>query len=293
MTSEQSDNTNTECMACRESIRLGASTCRHCGSSQKHDPWKRMTTILKWIGGVVSVISLLIGMVTLTGYYQDWRERHNAVTELVDAADWLIKTKNYSQAWQMYEDALQLIPSSAKAFRGQLQLAKIWLRDFRSSKETADELLNHITAILYRGLRKADNYELATILAQIGWAQVIRAENSLPAYIDVDALFQEALHSSPGNVYANAMLGYWILLGRGVPIQDITLAQSKFAVALNSQDEKTFVRRLQFSSLVDLSYGRADEVEQTALGILLRESFSMKLGKSAECSSLESLKLRN
>ncbi len=223
MTSDQSDNTNTECIACRESIRLGASMCRHCGSSQKHDPWKRLTTILKWIGGVVTVISLLIGMVTLTGYYQDWRERHNAVTELVDAANWLIKTENYSQAWQMYEEALQLIPSSAQAFRGQFQLAKIWLRDFRTSKETADEVLNRITAILYRGLRKADDDEIATILAHVGWAQVLRAENSMPVYMDVDAAFQKALRSSPGNVYANAMLGYWILSGRGLTTQDITL----------------------------------------------------------------------
>ena len=275
MTSEQPDNRNTECIACLEPIRLDASMCHHCGSSQKHDPWKRMTIILKWIGGVVTVISLLIGMVTLTGYYQDWRERHNAVAELVDAADWLIKTKYYSQAWQMYEEALQLIPSSAKAFRGQLQLSKIWLRDFRVSKETAEEVLNHITAVLYRGLRKADDYELATILAHVGKVQTIRAENSLPVYIDIDAIFQEALRASPDNVYANAMMGYWILVRRGVSTQDIILAQSKFAVALKSQDERTFVRRLQFSSLVSHSYGRADEVEQAALGVLLRESFSM------------------
>jgi tetratricopeptide (TPR) repeat protein len=249
--------------------------CRYCGSYQKHGFWKKLSNILKWVGGVVTVISLVVGMVTLSGYYQDWRERHDAVAELVDAADWLIKAEDYGQAWQMYEDALKLVPSSAKTLHGQFKLAKVWLRNFSSSKETADEVLNRITSILYRGLRKADADEVATILAHVGWAQVIRAGRSMAVNVDVNAVFLDALSSSSGNVYANVMFGYWILIGRGVTVKDITLAQSKFALALSSNDERAFVRQLQFSSLVDLSYGRDDEVEQEALIALLRASFSM------------------
>ena len=92
MTTMQSDNSNTSCIACHEPIRQGACVCRYCGTSQKHGLWKRLSNILKWVGGVVTVISLVVGMVTLSGYYQDWRERHDAVAELVDAADWLIKS---------------------------------------------------------------------------------------------------------------------------------------------------------------------------------------------------------
>jgi hypothetical protein len=89
----------------------------------------------------------------------------------------LIKAEDYGQAWQMYEEALTLIPSSAKTLHGQFKLAKVWLRNFSSSKETADEVLNRITSILYRGLRKADADEVATILAHVCWTQVIRAGN--------------------------------------------------------------------------------------------------------------------
>ncbi len=275
MTTVQSDNSNTSCIACHEPIRLGASVCRYCGSSQKRGFWKKLSNILKWVGGVVTVISLVVGMVTLSGYYQDWRERHDAVAELVDAADWLIKTEDYGQAWQMYEEALKLVPSSAKTLHGQFRLAKVWLRNFSSSKETADEILNRITSILYRGLRKADADEVATTLAHVGWAQVIRAGRSMAVSVDVDAVFQEALRSSPDNVYANAMLGYWLLIGRGATVQDITLAQSKFALALSSNKERDFVRQLQFSNLVDLTFGKDDEVEQAALIALLKASFSM------------------
>ena len=185
------------------------------GHLKKRGLWKRLSNILKWVGGVVTVISLVVGMVTLSGYYQDWREKHDAVAELVDAADWLIKTEDYGQAWQMYEEALKLVPSSAKTLHGQFKLAKVWLKNFSSSKETADEVLNRITSILYRGLRKADADEIATILAHVGWAQVMRAGRSMAVNVDVDAVFQEALRSSPNNVYANVMLGYWLLIGRG------------------------------------------------------------------------------
>ena len=277
MVKTQSDDMNTECCkACGEPIRSGVDLCYHCGSVQKPlGVWKKVSNTLKWIGGVITVISLLTGTVTLAGYYQDWRERRDAVADLVDAADWLIKAKNYSQAWQMYEEALTLNPSSEKVFLGQLKLAQIWLRDFVTNKDKVNETIDRITAILYRGLRSADSDEKATILAHVGKGQSIRKENRLPVFVDVDTVFQEALRASPENVYANAMLGYWILLKRGVSTEDIALAQSKFAVALKNQDKRAYVHRLQFSSLVDHSYGRDDNVEQAALKVLLRESFAM------------------
>ncbi len=275
MATVQPDNSNSSCIACHEPIRQGASVCRYCGSSQKRGFWKKLSGILKWVGGVVTVVSLVVGMTTLTGYYQDWQERHDAVADFVDAADWLIKAEDYGQSWQMYEEALKLVPSSAKALNGQFGLAKIWLRNFSSSKETADENLDRITSILYRGLRRANPDEAATILAHVGWAQVLRAGGSIAVNVDVNAVFMDALRSSPGNVYANAMFGCWLLIGRGVTVQDIASAQSKFTLALSSSKERDFVRRLQFSSLVDHTFGRDDEVEQAALVALLKASFSM------------------
>jgi tetratricopeptide (TPR) repeat protein len=273
MTTKQS--TKTKCIACHESIQSGASVCRYCGFLQKRNIWQTLSTGLKWIGGVVTIVSLLIGMFTLAGYYLDWQERRDAVTELVEAADWLIKTKDYSQAWQMYEEALQLVPSAANVRKGQFQLAKLWLRDFRASKKKIDGLLNRITAILYRGLRGSDKHEIATILSHICWAQILRIENSIPVTIDVDAVFQEALHASQDNIYANAMMGYWILRKRGVVPEDVALAQSKFMVALKTENKKSFVRRLQFAGLIDLSYGKSDELEKIVLAVLLRTSYSM------------------
>ncbi|VEN72811.1 conserved hypothetical protein [Candidatus Desulfarcum epimagneticum] len=288
MTDKQRGGAGKECVACREEIRGAAVICRHCGSSQKNDIWEKTATALKWLGGVVTVISLLAGMVTLMGYYRDWRERRDAVAELLYAADWLARTRNYSRAWQMNEKALGLVPGSAEAFDGRLRLAKLWLRDFRVNKKDADGVLNDVTDVLFRGLRGAGKNESAEILAHIGWAQATRVKNYMPTVIDVDAVFEEALRANPENVYANAMLGHWILMRLGASVKNIDSARSKFAIAVKNPDKRAFARELQFSGLIRHSQGRDDEVERAALGALLQESFSMM--KNSEPKPAESFR---
>lgn len=119
------------------------------------------------------------------------------MNELTAAANWLVKTEYYLQAWQMYDEALTLAPTSAKARAGQFQLAHIWLRDFHVTKDTADETLSRVTAVLYRGLPKADQEQVATILAHIGWAQVLRVRNKLPVFLNVDSVFCPAEADRP------------------------------------------------------------------------------------------------
>jgi hypothetical protein len=107
--------------------------------------WQTISTVLKWIGGAVTVISLLVGVRTLTGIYQDWGERRDAVQELVNAADWLIKTQHYPQAWEMYTEARELSPSAPAVRAGQFELAKLWLRNFAEPGETAGKTLDRLT----------------------------------------------------------------------------------------------------------------------------------------------------
>jgi len=58
--------------------------------------------------------------------------------------------------------------------KGQYQLARRWLRDFKVSNKRANEILNRITVVLYRSVNEADKQELSTILAHIAWVQVIQ-----------------------------------------------------------------------------------------------------------------------
>jgi len=243
-------------------------------------PWVEILGLLKWLGGIVTVVSLCIGTVTLSSYYLDWKSKQEAVTELVSAADWLVKSEAYSQAWQVYEEALSLTPSSAEIRKGQYKLVKRWLRDFAIEKSQVDEVLSRITVILYRNVNETDKRELATALAHIGWVQIIRDRYSLAMNADVDSLFEQALRADPKNIYANAMGGHWQLRKhrREITVAEVESAESMFSLALQEGMERAFIRRLQVKYLVKASYESYDhssKFEQAILSSLLNASVSM------------------
>lgn len=264
-----------ECVGCKEPIKIGVNICRYCGASQKQSSWSKLSTLLKWLGGIITVISLCIGTVTLSSYYLDWQERRAAVSESVSAADWLIKSEAYMQAWQVYEEALMLTPSSAGIRKGQYKLAKQWLRDFEADKDRANEVLNQMAVVLYRSINEADKHELATTFAHTGWIQVVRARYSLAANADADSLFEQALLADPNNSYANAMSGHWLLRKRDVTEADVKSAEMKFIVALQGGLDRAFVRRLQINHQASISARHGNGVRLATLSALLKASFSM------------------
>jgi len=60
MSSEQASETQvSSCVACLEPIRNGARICPHCGASQLPQRWHNFSEVLKWIGGMVTIVSCL------------------------------------------------------------------------------------------------------------------------------------------------------------------------------------------------------------------------------------------
>lgn len=268
-------NQQATCVACREPIRPGANTCPHCRSSQLPHKWQVISQTLKWIGGIVTIISLVMGIITLSRYYQDWQERRETVDEIVTAAQWLIKTENYQQAWDMYKQAAEINPSSALVRAGRFDLSLLWVRSFHADIELLDQTLDSITETLYRGLATADAHQTSTILAHVGYLQVIRKFNRLPIFTDVDNLFRQALEANPDNAYANAMFARWMLLERPMTVDRLQQSEQLFLKAMTHTDTRYFVRRLQFSAFTPYSYGYNDKIEVTALTVLLRAGIDM------------------
>ncbi len=278
MTSAQNDNEDrrTACIACLEPIRIGAAICPHCGTSQRPRRWRNFSQALKWIGGIVTTISLVVGIITLSRYYLDWKERHDAVSEIVEAAGWLIRSENYLQAWDMYTMAAELNPSSVEVRYGRFRLSLEWIRDFSIEKERLDSTLTSITEIMYRGLPGAGADPGAEILAHIGYIQVLRHINRLPVFTDVESLFEQALDSNPDNVYANAMYARWLMLEKPMTVERLDLAQRYYDRALASGRERAYVRSLQFVGITGYSYGHRDDIERNALTKLIGISIDMR-----------------
>lgn len=279
MTSAQNDNENRRaaCVACLEPIQTGAAICPHCGTSQRPHRWRNFSQALKWIGGIVTTISLVVGVITLSRFYLDWKERHDAVSEIVETAGWLIRSDNYLQAWDMYAKAAELNPSSVEVRDGRFRLSLLWIRDFSIETERLDQTLTSITETLYRGLPGADADRSAEILAHIGYIQVLRHINRLPVFTDVESLFEQALEASPENVYANAMYARWLMLEKPMTVERLDLAERYYGNALASGRERAYVRRLQFVGITGYSYGYSDDIERNALVKLIGISIDMRV----------------
>ena len=266
------------CVACREAIHVEASVCPHCGSPQHVSYRKRLADALKWAGGVVTVISLIVGAITLASYYQDWRDRNSAVEELVAASSWLVRTRHYSQAWRALGDAIELNPGSANARRDQFDLALVWVREF--SRRTADTaaVLDEISTVLYKGLANASPDEVATILAHIAWTQIRRDQAGLNQTAEIEPLFEEALSASPDNSYANAMFAAWQLRQNHARLttEQIKAVGARFDKALQPGESQPFVRELQIVYLTEAATGGDSARDRALLEAMIHVFESIK-----------------
>ncbi len=269
-----SEASSPVCVACREIIQPGARLCPHCGSRQKHTIWHHFGESLKWLGGIVTVISLVVGVRTLHDYYQQWQQKQDVVNELVSAAEWLVTAENYSQAWEMYLEANELSPGSPEIRQGQYAMAINWIQDFAVDKAVANDILNRLTAVLYRSLLHASDDEAATVLAHVARIQILRWLYDLPVFVDDEQLLAQALELSPSNVYANTFLAHRLLLKRPVSVEDVAKAQEYFSIALSGDTHHAWVRDMQTRRLM-MTAADSGEVGKAAMQAFLRTALDM------------------
>ena len=272
----------TACVACFESIIAGAKICPHCHSAQTPHRWHVISQSLKWVGGIVTIISLVIGGVTLSRFYLDWQEQRDTISELVEAADWLSKTKDYSQAWKMFEQANELNPSSPLVRDGRFRLAKIWVRNWgggnKVDKSKEAVTLDAISETLYRDLPNASVDDEASILAHVAYVQFLRRFHNLAVFVDAESLLEKALEKSPDNIYANTFYARFITTygQKEAPVTAETIRQVEtlFQKALTyaKKDDKSFVRSHQFSSLHSFTQHGEHERREAALSALIKAS---------------------
>ncbi len=270
------------CVACREPIRLGASVCPHCGSAQHPSRWGAVSTGLKWIGGVVTVISLVLGVRTLAEHYGRWQEERAAIDELVSASEWLTQAGNHGQAWTVLESASDLSPSSPRVRGAQASLAKSWLRNFHVH-EDANPILDALTEVLYRQLSHASPDETATVLAHVARAEILRLDFGAAHRVDPDELLDQALETGPENPYANLFKAHWLTGKRPVTAGSVEAARPYYSAALTasqSEADRSWVRRMQMDRLAWLSDRGGDETKISASrAFLLAASDMMEAGE--------------
>lgn len=250
-----------QCIACHEAILARARICRYCGSSQQPAKWQTFGTILKWMGGITAVISLVMASASVNELIADWREQRQTVAELVSAAELQEQSGNYSLAWSLLEDALELSPGSQAARYQRIRLATRWLRTI-PPYNAADysELVEQLLPPMFIGAAQDDLSLRADVLAHIGWGNFLLSQAEISG-LAIDGFYLDALQLEPDNPFANAMRGYSLVEWSDTSNDGADIALTHFDTALATGEEYEFVNFLLFEALDVKDYDNAFQVE--------------------------------
>jgi tetratricopeptide (TPR) repeat protein len=226
--------------------------------NQKAEPSadKAWPFLMSWVGRITALIGLFA---TVAGGVT-WLVRHHQQTAEWQAKMALAETQakqgEYQSAVQSYGEILKSDPLDRQVLDAQLNTTMAWVEDFhvpvregQSEEEIAAPELDQILTILDAGLTRNAGTQAADVQAHIGWAhwlnRHIAGRESGPA---AEQNLRAALTSDPSNVYANAMLGNWMLQNDGTFSDAIQHLNNAVATG----KARPFVRRLQLGGLIYL-----------------------------------------
>jgi len=206
---------------------------------------RSVSQILKWVGGITAVLSLIFGVAQLWNSVFGFTSKRRHVNELLAIGRVQLEQGDYRAAWASDSAAGLLAGDDHAVRRAQEDVAMAWLEESRLAEgESFSGLASRLTPVLQRGLLDAKGQRKADLLAHLGWAEFLRSRDGAGGRMP-DSLYRQALAVDSQNVYAHAMLGHWVLWRRG----SLDEARAHFAAALAQGRLHGFVRHMQVAAL--------------------------------------------
>jgi len=245
------------------------------GSADRHnqparqEPRKKLETILKWVGGITAILSLIFGLQRAIQLVSDAGERQRQIAELYRVGKEQMVAGDYPAAWSSFDKALhdadeggqiakltgRLDAERRRLRAAQEDLAMAWLENLIAPEgQKFSDVVDKLVPVLDRGAASAHGVRKADLLAHIGWGYFLK-ERDAPGALDPEPYYRRALETDPGNPYAHAHWGHWMLWNR----QSLEAATRHFSAAVASGRARAYVRRIQLAALGNLHSERSEE----------------------------------
>jgi hypothetical protein len=240
------------CIACKEPIPADAAVCFHCQTRQIPQKEPGTKRLLAWIGVVTAVIGVITGLSGIVGPLKGWWNQGRQSHALLLTAQRQEELGEYSAAMDTLAEILKANPGDTQARHTQLDVAMAWIEDIRIPRHGVDEvapqarvIFDRLSPVLEGGISTAKGHRAADVVAHLGWLNFLKSNITGQGGI-VESHLRESLRMDPENVYANAMIGEWLLL----PPANLAEAKTHFATALRSGKAKIFVRGCQLEGMI-------------------------------------------
>jgi predicted nucleic acid-binding Zn ribbon protein len=240
------------CIACKEPIPVDAEVCFHCQTRQTLEKESGSKTILKWVGVVTAAIGLITGLSGVVGPLKGWWTQGRQAKTMLATAQQQEELGEYSASLDTLSEILKNDQGNTQALHTRLDVAMLWVEHTRTPRRDLDAvapqakaIFDRLSPVLEAGLGNAKDYRAADVVAHLGWLNLLKMRivgESGP----VETHIHHALQMDPDNVYANAMLGEWLLLTH----DSLEQSRQHFATALKTGKARDFVRGCQLEGMI-------------------------------------------
>ncbi len=281
----------TTCTACFSPIADNARICRFCGTTQQPTAWSKIAGLLKWAGGIATVISLVAGALQLNVLLAQMHAKNRSFDTYIKAARNQFASGDMANAQLLLTEAAQLSPHSEQVRALQTVFLMQEIRQYMFSQWNHEHVyhlqvsMDKTGHVNYDFSYKADKKILldyfnaqqaektlavaaalssgrqkANILAHLAWLDILFPGGRNQA--ELIRLFQQALALDAENVYANSMLAAWIAASdnkQTPPSEKFTRVQQHFKQARSENDQQWhWFQTMQFESLALLDSTQGD-----------------------------------
>jgi hypothetical protein len=228
--------------------------------------------VLKWIGYVTAVLSLIAGIRGLQILISGKVESHQKTESLLASEQLQLGAHDYESAWQTLDQAVQTGGEPDKVRDARETLAMEWLENIHvQDTQKFSDIVKKLDPVLTSGAAAAKTPQhKADLLAHLGWSYFLRGRDGMTG-IDPAKTYADAVQGDPDNPYAQAMWGHWILWNSRQPAG----AASHFDAALHSGRQRDFVRRLQLSALMNGQNPACDQEIARVVNAIRKENGSV------------------
>ncbi len=184
------------------------------------------------------------------GFYAVRAKQHAGTLRTLDTVKSLSANGDYRGAWNVLDEK-EAGRKSEELRAAREDVAMEWLRNIRASDgETFTKIVQNIQPVLVHGMEVSHGARKADLAAHMGWLWFLRWRDGARD-VEPATYYRQALAENPGNPFANAMLGHWVLWnGRSEKLDE---ARRYFTAALASGRERVYVRQMQLAALRNIN----------------------------------------
>jgi tetratricopeptide (TPR) repeat protein len=214
--------------------------------------------ILAWVASAATVLGLL------TAVYHLYTPAHDLFTESAETKTALRQAQaryeqaDYSGAFEAYDEILKKHPRNKTAAESRLQAAMARVRNFsitapegdKSAATRAGSELTTLIRAMEPAAVEATGAAGSEVMAHLGWAHFLNfriAGNDV--FESAEPFLRKACALDSVNVYANEMLGNWLLQTHRGSVTEAA-AYLRTGIAHSGKENKAWARRFQLGALI-------------------------------------------